>query len=179
MTCCCNWSAGYGASFDGFTDFFFCNERLQFDPAKTTVEPGVTRLLYLHGALHLLIDDHGVICKRRSRGASLLAQFGHQHETVCAALRDQQWSCQRLETQPENHQRPATLAQLIEREREVGVVMDDACLLRRRGRSPCQRPQSLPEPPDRCRDPPTSTPTDPPPPSPRQTATGHRQAVLL
>jgi hypothetical protein len=41
----------------------------------------VTRLLYLHGALHLLIDADGVIRKRRSRGASLLAQFGHQHET--------------------------------------------------------------------------------------------------
>jgi hypothetical protein len=75
------WCAGHGAGFDGFTDFFFCNGRLQFDPAKTTVDPGVTRLLYLHGALHLLIDADGVIRKRRSRGASLLAQFGHQHET--------------------------------------------------------------------------------------------------
>ncbi len=75
------WSAGYGASFDGFTDFFFCNEHLEFDPARTTVEPDTTRLLYLHGALHLLIDADGVTCKRRSRGASLLAQFCHQHET--------------------------------------------------------------------------------------------------
>jgi len=82
------WCAGYGASFDGFTDFFFCNERLEFDPAKITVDPGVTRLLYLHGALHLLIDTDGVICKRRSRGASLLAQFGHQHaaETLTRPL---------------------------------------------------------------------------------------------
>jgi hypothetical protein len=75
------WCAGYGASFDGFTDFFFCNERLEFDPAKTMVDPSATRLLYLHGALHLLIDADGVLRKRRSHGASLLAQFGQQHPT--------------------------------------------------------------------------------------------------
>lgn len=28
------WCAGYGESFDGFADFFFCNDRLEFDPRK-------------------------------------------------------------------------------------------------------------------------------------------------
>lgn len=69
------WCAGYGESFDGFADFFFCNERLEFDPAKTVVERDATRLVYLHGALHLLVDAMGVARKRRSRDATLLEQF--------------------------------------------------------------------------------------------------------
>lgn len=70
------WSAGYGESFDGFTDFFYCNERLEFDSAHTTLGCDTTRLIYLHGALHLLVDQNGVARKRRSHAATLLEQFG-------------------------------------------------------------------------------------------------------
>jgi hypothetical protein len=74
------WCAGYG-SFDGFTDFFFCNERLAFDRTKTAVERDTTRLIYLHGALHLLVDGNGVARKRRSHGATLLEQFATPKDT--------------------------------------------------------------------------------------------------
>ncbi len=70
------WCAGYGESFDGFADFFFCGDRLEFNPAKTVVERDATRLVYLHGALHLLVDGSGVARKRRSCDATLLEQFG-------------------------------------------------------------------------------------------------------
>ena len=75
------WCAGYGDSFDGFADFFFCNDRLEFNPAKTLLERDATRLVYLHGALHLLVDDSGVARKRRSCGATLLEQFGEPART--------------------------------------------------------------------------------------------------
>jgi hypothetical protein len=75
------WCAGYGESFDGFADLFFCNERLEFNPAKTAVEPDTTRLVYLHGALHLLVDGNGVARKRRSHAATLLEQFGEPDKT--------------------------------------------------------------------------------------------------
>lgn len=70
------WCAAYGDSFDGFADYFFCNVRLEFHPANTIVKSDLTRLVYLHGALHLLVDEKGVTRKRRSSGASLLEQFG-------------------------------------------------------------------------------------------------------
>ncbi len=70
------WCAGYGETFDGFADFFFCGDRLEFNPAKTLVERDATRLVYLHGALHLLVDGSGVARKRRSCDATLLEQFG-------------------------------------------------------------------------------------------------------
>jgi hypothetical protein len=75
------WCAGFGESFSGFVDFFFCNERLEFDPARTAVECDATRLVYLHGALHLLVDGNGVARKRRSHGATLLEQFGEPEPT--------------------------------------------------------------------------------------------------
>lgn len=70
------WCAGYGDSFDGFVDYFFCNGRLKFHPENTVVKGEVTCLAYLHGALHLLVDEKGVTRKRRSSAASLLEQFG-------------------------------------------------------------------------------------------------------
>ncbi len=75
------WCAGYGESFDGFADLFFCNDRLEFDPARTALERGSTGLVYLHGALHLLVDRNGVARKRRSRASTLLAQFGEPDTT--------------------------------------------------------------------------------------------------
>jgi uncharacterized protein DUF4917 len=75
------WCAGHGESFDGFADFFFCNKRLEFDPTKTSIPPDTTRLVYLHGALHLLVDRNGVVRKRRSHAATLLEQFGEPDPT--------------------------------------------------------------------------------------------------
>lgn len=70
------WCAGYGDSFEGFADFFFCNGRLEFHPDNTIVKSDRTRLVYLHGALHLLADENGLTRKRRSSDATLLEQFG-------------------------------------------------------------------------------------------------------
>jgi hypothetical protein len=70
------WCAGYGDSFEGFADFFFCNGRLEFHPDNTVVKSDRTRLVYLHGALHLLADENGLTRKRRSSDATLLEQFG-------------------------------------------------------------------------------------------------------
>jgi hypothetical protein len=70
------WCSGYGDSFDGFADFFFCNGRLEFNPDNTVIKGDRTRLVYLHGALHLLVDEKGVTRKRRSSDATLLKQFG-------------------------------------------------------------------------------------------------------
>lgn len=69
------WCAGY-EDFRGFTDYFFCGDRLEFHPENTMVRDGVTRLVYLHGALHLLVNEKGVTRKRRSRDSTLLEQFG-------------------------------------------------------------------------------------------------------
>lgn len=75
------WCAGYGESFDGFADLFFCNDRLEFNRARTALERDSTGLVYLHGALHLLVDRNGVARKRRSRASTLLAQFGEPDAT--------------------------------------------------------------------------------------------------
>jgi hypothetical protein len=75
------WCAGYGESFDGFADLFFCNDRLEFNPARSALERDSTGLVYLHGALHLLVDRNGVARKRRSRASTLLAQFGEPDAT--------------------------------------------------------------------------------------------------
>jgi hypothetical protein len=70
------WCAGYEETFDGFIDYFYCNGRLEFDPTRTAVGSGHTRLVYLHGALHLLVDEHGVTRKRKRESSTLLDQFG-------------------------------------------------------------------------------------------------------
>lgn len=75
------WCAGYGESFDGFADLFFCNDRLEFNPARSALGRDSTGLVYLHGALHLLVDRNGVARKRRSRASTLLAQFGQPDAT--------------------------------------------------------------------------------------------------
>jgi hypothetical protein len=75
------WCAAFGDSFDGFADFFFCNERLEFNPAKVAVPAETTRLVYLHGALHLLVNRNGVVRKRRSHVTTLLEQFGEPDNT--------------------------------------------------------------------------------------------------
>jgi hypothetical protein len=64
--------------FSGFADFFWGPDGT-FDPARTSVYPAdPTRLLYLHGALHLTVDGEGVVAKRRRSGRSLLEQFDDQ-----------------------------------------------------------------------------------------------------
>jgi hypothetical protein len=67
------WSVA--VDFSGFADFFWGPDGT-FDPARTSVFPAdPTRLLYLHGALHLTVDGDGVVAKRRRGGRSLLEQF--------------------------------------------------------------------------------------------------------
>lgn len=71
------WAAA--PDFADFADYFWSGGRNAFDPGRTRVAPDVpTRLLYLHGALHLVVDGEGVTAKRRSSGRTLLEQFDHR-----------------------------------------------------------------------------------------------------
>lgn len=74
------WCAGHEESFDGFADYFFCNDRLEFDPARTSMDGNITRLVYLHGALHLMVNENGVTRKLRRSDETLLDQFGKPDE---------------------------------------------------------------------------------------------------
>lgn len=67
------WAAA--VDFTGFADFFWGPDGT-FDPGRTRLWPDdPTRLVYLHGALHLTVDGDGVTAKRRHQGRSLLEQF--------------------------------------------------------------------------------------------------------
>ncbi len=68
------WCAGAGESFQGFADYFY-GDWLQFDPARTRLNPRVTRIVYLHGALHLLVDSDGATYKTHRSTSTLLEQF--------------------------------------------------------------------------------------------------------
>jgi hypothetical protein len=71
------WSAGYEERFDGFLDYFYCNGRLEFDPMRTAIgSSDDTRIVYLHGALHLVVNEAGVTRKQKRTRATLLEQFG-------------------------------------------------------------------------------------------------------
>ena len=69
------WAAGFGESFEGFTDFFW-NRGLEFDPDDVEVFGNATRILYLHGALHLIVDGLGVTRKQKKTMWTLLEKFG-------------------------------------------------------------------------------------------------------
>lgn len=68
------WAAA--PAFEGFADFFWSGGTNAFDPGRTRVPKGdPTRIVYLHGALHLVVDGDGVTAKRRSGEQTLLEQF--------------------------------------------------------------------------------------------------------
>jgi hypothetical protein len=61
----------------GFTDYFFSGA---FDPGNTEVwDEAVTRVLYLHGGLHLYRRQTGGTLKRRASGMNLLDVFGQPY----------------------------------------------------------------------------------------------------
>lgn len=66
--------------FFGFVDFFW-NPDGAFDEATITLGPDdrQTRLLFLHGAVHLVVLGDGRTCKRKQTFLPLLDQFGHPH----------------------------------------------------------------------------------------------------
>jgi hypothetical protein len=69
------WAAAAVPDFAGFADFFWSGGRTAFDPGRTRAPPGdPTRIVYLHGALHLVVDGDGVTAKRRSGAQTLLEQ---------------------------------------------------------------------------------------------------------
>lgn len=70
------WAMGSCETFAGFCDYFWSNGRNEFDPTKLAVRPAVTPVLFLHGALHLIVQGNGVTRKLRRADAMLLAQFG-------------------------------------------------------------------------------------------------------
>jgi hypothetical protein len=69
------------ASPRGFTDYFF---DVHFDPDNTEVWTRATKVLYLHGALHLYHDtEAGTTCKERAdEFSNLLDRFGKRGNAV-------------------------------------------------------------------------------------------------
>jgi hypothetical protein len=74
---CTGAGEGHVETFDGFKDRFWSNGRLEFDPTNAGInETFSTRILYLHGALHLAVNGAGVT-RKRARGLwNLLEQVG-------------------------------------------------------------------------------------------------------
>jgi hypothetical protein len=68
------WSMGYGNTFAGFCDYFWSNGRNEFDISKASAREGLTPVLFLHGALHLVVQDDGRTRKLRRGEAMLLEQ---------------------------------------------------------------------------------------------------------
>lgn len=67
------WSmVNFGLS--NFKDYFFCSGPC-FNPSDTDVWGKVTKVLFIHGGLHLYIDDDGSSCKMTAGGGTLLSNF--------------------------------------------------------------------------------------------------------
>ncbi|MGV1049549.1 MAG: DUF4917 family protein [Solirubrobacterales bacterium] len=66
--------------FRGFVDYFW-NEHGSFDESTITLNDASTRtrLLFLHGAVHLVVLGDGRTCKRKSSMFSLLEKFDMPH----------------------------------------------------------------------------------------------------
>jgi hypothetical protein len=64
-----------------FKDLFWGNGHA-FDLTDASVDPDATRLLFVHGALHLYEDQEGVTHKLVADGRRLLAMFGQDPEHV-------------------------------------------------------------------------------------------------
>ena len=64
-----------------FRDFFW-GPGASFDPADVDVTTGVTRVLYLHGALHLYLLPGGGTAKLVARGRNLLAEMSTRRSTI-------------------------------------------------------------------------------------------------
>jgi Domain of unknown function (DUF4917) len=66
-----------------FKDYFW-NKGTKFDPTNTVVRSKTTMVLYLHGALHLYLDDEGKTAKRACtpQDGSILRQLEEDHENV-------------------------------------------------------------------------------------------------
>jgi uncharacterized protein DUF4917 len=73
------WAAAKGGDtpFEDFADFLWAKGQ-SFDESTIWLKPNsrVTRLYFLHGALHLMVLGDGTTCKRTSALGSLLDQFG-------------------------------------------------------------------------------------------------------
>jgi hypothetical protein len=78
------WCMGAGSdgieSFHGFKDYFWGSE-CSFDPDDVAIADGATRVLNLHGALHLVVSANGVTKKRTKGMFSLLDQIGELDPT--------------------------------------------------------------------------------------------------
>lgn len=57
-----------------FKDFFWCDDKC-FDLAKSDVWGKPTKLLFVHGGLHIYIDAHGNTCKLVAGADPILEQF--------------------------------------------------------------------------------------------------------
>jgi hypothetical protein len=71
------WSIVHEDDYRDFCDFFWANDRYEFDPDDCKPRRNQTPVHYLHGALHLVVDSRGVTRKLvKSEGGRLLDQFG-------------------------------------------------------------------------------------------------------
>lgn len=69
------WAIMVGGEYGGFVDFFWTQD-LIFDVANVKADPGTTKILYLHGAIHLIRLEDGRVQKRKSNDQfTLLEKF--------------------------------------------------------------------------------------------------------
>jgi hypothetical protein len=65
------------SGFERFCDYFFANDRFEFDPAARNLPGERTPVYFLHGALHLVYNRRGVTRKLTRRQATgILEQYG-------------------------------------------------------------------------------------------------------
>jgi hypothetical protein len=75
---------------DRFKDYLW---HMKFDPANTAVWGNATKVLYLHGALHLYKDSDGVTVKRgrANEAKSILRQIDEDHENFPLFVSEGNW----------------------------------------------------------------------------------------
>lgn len=78
------WAVMHDDRFQGFLDFFWGESFDETTHTFTDIDSR-TRLHFLHGALHLVVDRHGRTCKRKSTFLTLLDQFGSPYRGDSAA----------------------------------------------------------------------------------------------
>ncbi len=73
------WAIMYQSA-SGFKDFFWADGR-SFDPSNTNITDNSTRILFLHGALHLYVNGHRTRKLAANDGEDLLTLFENSRDT--------------------------------------------------------------------------------------------------
>lgn len=74
------WAMGFGENYGRFRDYFWRNQRCEFEVEHAEVGSDHLPVYYMHGALHLVVGGTGRTWKLRRTDLTLLDQFGHPIE---------------------------------------------------------------------------------------------------